>query len=35
MKYNLQRFVDAQSPMYSTALDELKNGKKTSMKDVQ
>lgn len=28
--FNLQRFVDAQEPIYSHALDELRRGQKTS-----
>lgn len=27
---NLQRFIDAQTPVYDTVVNELKNGKKTS-----
>lgn len=27
---NLQRFIDAQKPVYDTVVNELKNGKKTS-----
>ena len=29
-KFNLKRFLEAQSNTYETALDEIKNGRKTS-----